>query len=298
MRIEFARGRITTTPVPPLQSTGPVFFVVGPHSVLIRPLDYVPGYLVPDGKRARSPARALDCGGPALPGPRPGTVWVARCDADEPSPRLLLTRFDGTATGVSAPVPGGNSPIEVLPDGQGYLLFPGAAIGSVASFDVRPGRASTTFDRVIAIGSTHWLVQSCSHEARCHGYAVVDRTDGRQRRLAAPFAAHLQPGEISQGPGIIAPDGSGAALPTTSARAAVVYVDLATGASRDLPVRRTVTDEQTMAWSPDSKWLFVLSGRGVLYAVDGHTGRIVTDLTAALHLPLLDQLAIRAASPS
>lgn len=286
VRIQFARGRVTTTPVPPLQSTGPVFFVVGPHVALVRPLDFVPGYLVPDGRHAQIPTHSLNCGGPALPGPRPDTVWVARCARS--SHRLYLTLFDGTRTGVSVVVPGGNSPIEALPGGQGDLLFPGSTIGSVESFDVRPGRASSTVDRVVAVGPTRWLVQLCSSNGRCRGDAIIDRTNGKHRRISDRFAA----GDV---PGVISPDGSKAAMPIPAPDASMVFVDLATGAFHGLLINPSVAEQQTMAWSPDSRWLFVLARDGSLYAVDGRTGLVVTNLSATLHLPSLDQLAIRPA---
>jgi hypothetical protein len=290
VRIEFSRGRVTTTPVPPLRSSGPVFFVVGRHAALVRPLDFVPGYLIPDGKRAEQPAHPLDCGGPALPGPGPDTVWVPRC-GDTSSHRLLLTRLDGTRAGVSVPVPGGNSPIEVQPDGQGHLLFPGSLIGSVATFDIRPGRTASTFDRVVAVGPTRWLVQSCTRDGRCGDDAVVNRANGKHRKLAVRFAG-------GYGLGVISPDGSSAALPMPPPNPTIVYVDLTTGAFRGLLSNPRANDEQTMAWSPDSRWLFVLSRDGTLYAVDGRTGRVVTNLSGTLHLPPLDQLAIRPAPSS
>ncbi|MBO0866902.1 MAG: hypothetical protein J2P16_17725, partial [Mycobacterium sp.] len=189
------------------------------------------------------------------------------------------------------PVPGGNSPIEVLPDGRGYLLFPGSMIGMVETFDVRPGRALSTFDRVLAIGPTRLLVQWCNREARCHGDAVVDRADGKHRPITIPFAGGDETGVIS-------PDGRSAALPLSMPSAAIMYVDLATGAIRSLALQPDVTDEQTVAWSPDSQWLFVLGRQGDLYAVGRRTGKVVEDLTTALHLPPLDQLAIRPAPSS
>ena len=73
----------------------------------------------------------------------------------------------------------------------------------------------------------------------------------------------------------------------------------ATGAFHGLLLHpKSTDDQQTMAWSPDSKWLFVLDRGGALYAVDGRTGLVVDDLTAELHLPPLDQLAIRPAPSS
>lgn len=49
-----------------------------------------------------------------------------------------------------------------------------------------------------------------------------------------------------------------------------------------------------MAFSPDSRWLFVIAGPGTLYAMDVTTGAM-TDLTAATGgaLPPLSQLAVR-----
>ncbi len=54
VRIQMARGRVTTTPVPALVSTGPVAFVATAAGAVVRPLDFVSGYLVPDGGPARS----------------------------------------------------------------------------------------------------------------------------------------------------------------------------------------------------------------------------------------------------
>src|SRR5258708_16250107 len=45
VRIQLARARITRTPFPGLQSSGPVTPPAAPHQVIVRPLDYVPGYL-------------------------------------------------------------------------------------------------------------------------------------------------------------------------------------------------------------------------------------------------------------
>src|ERR1700683_2836050 len=54
LRIQFAEGRITRTYVPPLEtSSRAVAFMVAAHETVIRPADLVPGYVVPDGGRAR-----------------------------------------------------------------------------------------------------------------------------------------------------------------------------------------------------------------------------------------------------
>src|SRR5580700_2548825 len=65
VRIQFARGRITWTAHPPLSSGGPVTFVTDAEGALVRPIDFVPGYLIPDGEPAREAPGALGAGGPA-----------------------------------------------------------------------------------------------------------------------------------------------------------------------------------------------------------------------------------------
>jgi hypothetical protein len=70
IRVQPARGRITRTRVPALASTGPVTFVVTATSAMIRPIDSVPGLLVPDGHPARQMPTDVSTGGPLFPGPR------------------------------------------------------------------------------------------------------------------------------------------------------------------------------------------------------------------------------------
>jgi hypothetical protein len=64
VRIQLRAGRITRTAIPALQSTGPIYLVVGPDRAVIRPLDFVTGYVVPDGQPARPLSGALGNGGP------------------------------------------------------------------------------------------------------------------------------------------------------------------------------------------------------------------------------------------
>src|SRR5215472_16014288 len=52
--VDLAAGRITTTPVPELESSSPeVAFIVGAHETIIRSFDQVPGYIIPDGAEPR-----------------------------------------------------------------------------------------------------------------------------------------------------------------------------------------------------------------------------------------------------
>ena len=105
VRIQFASGRITQTAVP-VTSGGPVSLVVGPHEAIISPLDFVPGYLVPNGRPARALSGALGNGGIVIPGPQPGTAWV---QAGFQATSMPLVRMDGTETGVSVRLPPGGT---------------------------------------------------------------------------------------------------------------------------------------------------------------------------------------------
>ena len=67
-QIQFAAGRITTTYFTPLQSTGPVFLVVGADRAVVKPLDAVPGYVVPDTGPVRELPGLLTA--PVRPSPR------------------------------------------------------------------------------------------------------------------------------------------------------------------------------------------------------------------------------------
>jgi hypothetical protein len=95
----------------------------------------------------------------------------------------------------------------------------------------------------------------------------------------------------------VSPDGSTAAVIVASQsqnRAWLELISLSSGASMRVFVPVTMrSTSQALAWSPDNRWLFVVTASGQLAAVDPHTGRAQT-----LHLGLsgLTQIAIRSAS--
>src|SRR5258707_1016837 len=119
VRIQLARARITRTAFPGLQSSGPVTLLAGPHQAIVRPLDYVPGYLIPDGRTARPLRGALTSGGVVLPGPRPGAFWMESGDGAHLS--MLLVGPDGKSLGPAVltpmlsgwPFPGGRGDLMV-----------------------------------------------------------------------------------------------------------------------------------------------------------------------------------------
>src|SRR5580704_13557383 len=187
VRVQFARGRVTQTVLPALDSNGPVSFVAGPSQMIIRPWDIVPGYVVPDGK----PAQPL--------------------------------------TGV---------------------LRRGAEV-------------------------------------------VINPLTGGRRQLGGPPVASVS----AASPGVIAPDGTTAALfrVTAGGQVTLHLVSLATGADQPIPVRLgpDSVGPGKLAWSPDSRWLFVVTAHGGLAAVNAGT-RSVEGL--GVWLPWLSQIAVRNAS--
>jgi hypothetical protein len=283
VRVELARGRVTTTTVPPLSSTGPVSFVVGRNWAIIRPLDRVDGYLVPDGRPAHRLAGALDGAGPALPGPDDDTVWVQAGSPDHTT--MALVGPDGRSTGVSVRLPADANGFAAS-DHNGRLTF--YATGGV--YLAGPtGIRRITSGNLVAVGPTRWLVRECDDRHRC-ATVVVNRTTGARRTLDVKVDLR----DVSAG--LIAPDGSAAALlvNTQAGLIAAHLLDLASGRDRrlDVPIDQQY-DESVTAWSPDGRWLFIAGADGKLFPVDAATGR-VHDL--GVPLPPITQLAIRAAA--
>lgn len=108
VRIQFARGRITRTAHPALLSSGPVTFVADAQGALVRPIDFVPGYLIPDAEPAREAPGALRAGGPVFPGPDPRHLWVPSGTSGN---RMVLVGMDGRRTGPSIAAPPQTSPV-------------------------------------------------------------------------------------------------------------------------------------------------------------------------------------------
>ena len=282
VRIQFASGRITRTAVPPGLSGGPVTFVVGPHQAIIRPLDFVPGYLVPDGHPARLLPGALGSGGTVIPGPQPGTAWV---QAGFQVTSMPLVRMDGTKAGVFLRLPTGG-PRLAIPDGRGYVLADADGPGGL--YDVRPGGVRRIAGMLAAVGPTRWLIVDCRADHRCSN-VVVDQAGGARHVLPGP-AAEPEPGSP---PGVIAPDGSAAAVLRVSGNRVTLHLlNLVSGADLQISVSldQGSAADQTLAWSPDSRWLFVVAAHGELAAVNART-RHAEGL--GVELPPIGQIAVR-----
>jgi hypothetical protein len=290
IRIQPARGRITRTAVPPLQSNGPVFFMAGPGRVIIRPLDFVPGYLVADGHPARILSGALSNGGIVIQGPRPGTVWW---QAGNGSDSISLVWLDGSTTGVHMPLPAGAW--VTTSDGRGDVL---ASSETGVLYDVYPGGFRRFTGALAAVGSTRWLMVDCSGAGqRSAGQAdsghsrcmdvVINLETGARRTLPGP------PPDTAAVSGVIAPDGLVAAVFRSSGRQWGLHlVNLVSGADQRVGVRLAhgTPGLQTLAWSPDSRWLFVVAAHGTLAAVNTRTGQVQG---FGVTLPPVSQIAVR-----
>ena len=299
--IELARGQITQTYVPPLETASrDVAFVIGAREAVIRPADYVPGYVIPDGHQARLLTGLLAGGGPLVPGPASAqAAWVP--SGPPTSPTLSLVALTGQPSGPSIRfAPGGPQlPATAVSDGRGYVLV---TTGSFSIYDAGPGWDRPVPGTVVAVGPATWLVVTCNPQYRHCRNEVVDVSDGARRVL--PSAATAEPYYFSWPPtGVIAPDASTAAVAETGRRGglSVHLIDLRTGATRDLNVPLGVpgsdlplggdSNDHSMAWSPDSRWLFVAAAGGKLVAVNARTGQAES---LGVRLPAVDQVAIRA----
>ena len=283
VRVQLSRGRVTSTALPTLESTGPVSFVPLVSGVLVRPLDFVPGYFVPD----TGPATLLSgplTNGPALPGPQPGQLWVTDNSGGSTSASQLVLLGADLSAVVSLRIPtSAFGPPNA--DGQGYLLVDDAA-GGVE--DVRPtGAVQLVRDGVVlASGAGRWLTAACYSGAACPATLV---TSGG----AARSGLYPQPVDVSWPPGRISPDGRWAAVFRAGGdgQLAVTLIDLHTGLAQVTAVRVGAhADADSIAFSPDGRLLFVADSRGSLDAVNVSTGAIQG---LGLRLPGALQVAVR-----
>ncbi|HUC25636.1 MAG TPA: hypothetical protein VMA73_23265 [Streptosporangiaceae bacterium] len=284
--IQLARGRVVQTALPPPIGDGPVSFIVGPRSAIVRPEDNVPGYLVPETQPARPLTGILAHGGLLLPGPHPGQVWdtVSRPNS------LVLVGADGRPTTTRITLPSPNWPSDsAMSDGRGDVLV--ASNSSGTQYDAGPNWLRPAGVLLTAVGPSRWLGMTCT-AGICRN-VVVNPVTGSQQKLPGP-PVPLRTWPWPEFPGSVAPDGLTAAVVAGSGNGQVALeeISLVSGAVKPIavPIDQN-TSSQTMAWSPDSKWLFVLAASGKLLAVNSSTGKVQS---LGIPLPRLSQLAIRA----
>ena len=283
--IQFARGQITRTVLPATLGYGALSLVVRAHDAIIRPLDNVRGYLVRDGRPSRSLTGILSRGGQLLPGPNPGEVWFIG-----DSQQITLIGPTGNATGISfAAFTWPNPPPSATSDGRGYVLLFND-LGRL--YDATPAGLRPVGVLLVAVGPTNWLGLSCQH-SQCHDVVVNAATGDRRTLPGAPLDVVTWPWPAELG--VVSPDGSVAAVSVASRPQgeALDLVNLHTGRTTTVPVLIGTSNSQTLAWSPDSQWLFALAGDGELLAVRMSDGTVHS---LGIRLPAFSQIAMRRAA--
>jgi len=267
--VQFARGRIVRTRIPPLDGDGVVSLVAGRGETLVRPLDNVPGYAVPDGEPARRLTGVLAHGGTLLPGPTLAEQWLdesaggivlvghGKAEPSQRAERALLSPHSQSITS----------------DGAGGILLADAASGIV--YDMTPGlQRPVGNDLMLAVGPRNWLALSCRANGSPCREVVISAATGAEHVLQGPAVA-ANPWPWQPLPGTVSPDGSMAAVvvPGQSQNQAwLELVSMRTGAGVRVPVPVTASStSQSLAWSPDSRWLFVVTAGGTLAVVDART---------------------------
>ena len=156
-------------------------------------------------------------------------------------------------------------------------------------YDVWPGGSRHLGGMLAAVGPTRWLTVNCYRPHRCAD-VVTDPATGAQRQLGGPPVASVS----AASPGVITPDGATAAVYRVTAGGQVTLhlVNLLTGADQRIEVPLSPSDAGagTLAWSPDSRWLFVVTAHGGLAAVNART---LQPESLGVRLPWLSQIATR-----
>jgi hypothetical protein len=194
---------------------------------------------------------------------------------------LRLIDLTGRPNGPTIPIP--QDLYRPIPDGTGYALLTGTGGVYLATLG---GLTRVTSGQLLAAGPTNWLVRECDTTDQCQTLAV-DRATGTRQPVA------MVPGRLFGSLGLISPDGAFAAVfeqDRTGARPAVHLIDLRTGTDRlpNLPLHPT--GDGAMAWSPDSRWLFVANEDGRIWPLQAATAEVHE---LATPLPPVNQIAIR-----
>jgi hypothetical protein len=286
--VQFARGRITRTVIPKLTGDGLVSLVAARGETFVRPLDPVTGYVVPDGQPARLLTGVLAQGGILLPGPSPSEEWFDCSGCGQ----LLLIGPHGVPTDAHLAADSQTWLSQsVMSDGRGGVVLVGPA---TTLYDAAPRRLQPIGALLIAVGPRNMLGLSCSASG-CQT-VVINAATGTRRALPGS-ALYIAGFPWQSTSGVVAPDGSSAAVIVPGHfgnQSWLEMINLRTGTVAHAPVPVSPSSSsQSLAWSPDSRWLFVVTATGGLAAVDGRSG-----LTQGLDLGLsgLRQIVTRAAA--
>jgi hypothetical protein len=250
LRIDVDRGTVVTTPVGPVLSTAPAFLAVGPSAAVVRPYDFVRGYMVADSGTVSDPPGLLGDGTSMVCSDgRRDRVWLEH-DA------LVQVDYRG---GLIAQI--GGAPLGC--DGAGEMLYQQGLTTFVTSDSVP---TAVTGGTLIAAGPSTFLVRDCADSANC-ALTVIERRTGQRRALTVdgvgtrPQVHPVQPaGRI----GSISPDGQTALLFRTANEA--LFVDLKDGVAQG--VGSVASAFQSFVWSADSRYAFYIQADHTLAAFD------------------------------
>jgi WD40 repeat protein len=125
---------------------------------------------------------------------------------------------------------------------------------------------------------------------------VISAATGVARTLPGP-ASYADPWPWRDLPGVASPDGTWAAVVVTNNPGTKAWLDLVSLSSGavlrvPVPVARD-SSSRSLAWSPDSRWLFVVTADGGLAIVNARTGQ---PGILSLGLSGLRQIVIRPAA--
>ncbi len=277
IRIQLAQGRVTSTPVPAVAGDVPAIFIAAADRAFVRTMDNTPGAVVRDGKSATELPKPFLQTNFLLPGSDLRHLWA------ETGSGLALFTLDGRPTGAQMEIPLNGSVLGS--DDAGYALL--AGIGG--TYAARPGAVHrVTSGQLLATGPTRWLTVECDDSLTCVN-VVTERATGAHHILDTPVDAY----QLSIG--AISPDGRTMALPRSDGGVTsngLELLDLDAGLHNSVEVSLK-TDGQggpSLAWSPDSRWLFTVDAAGRLMVVNRATGRVAP---LGVKLPPVIQLAFR-----
>jgi WD40 repeat protein len=137
------------------------------------------------------------------------------------------------------------------------------------------------------VGPTGWLVVECDEQFHCQ-QVLINPRNGTRRAVGSGLVNRMLTGVIS-------PDGRTAAIVTYGQQNGIglYLLDLESGNRKAIAVSVTPDSSGAIAFSPDSRWLFVVTPDFSVAVVNRATGAVST---LEGFLPPLTQLVVRPAA--
>ena len=304
VRLDLTSGTEVDTRLPPLRSDGAVSVLADADGVIVRPLDSVPGYRVADGAPPEILSGILGSGGPVLPGPEPSTFWapspiaLQTSGGDElTSMRLVDEAGRDLGSGIGVSDPGAT----VASDGDGGIVTTGwdhtiqlqTADPSAAPIPIGAGR-------LVGAGPTGFVYLPCDGDRRCP-LQTVSRAGVPLDAVPIPqpagkvLAGRLSPDGTHLAL-IVAPDAtSSSRLPGVVPQPGLEMVDLSSGQVDPRPwiTTNAQAGDDALVWTPDSRWLLMITGVNTLTAMSAD---LQQSHTTTVNVPYLAHLALRPGS--